>query len=141
MWEYISGIIGAAFVKRSWFNPSAASKRWLNILIANKYPKLIMTTGTLYDNREVYIKLDGVERENIGLAYIYALNISTGRRHSWYILMDAPPKYCEWIIEEIFNKTEQLKDKFHDCRSEITGLERGIWKILLNTLRDNDNFI
>lgn len=95
MSEYTSWILEAASKKHSWFNPSAASKGGLNILIVNEYPKLVITIGTLYDSRLVCIKLDGVEGKNIGFAYIYALYISTSRRHSWCIFMDAPPKHCE----------------------------------------------
>ena len=63
-----SWILEAAPGKRSWLNPNAAGKRGVGILLANKYAKLVTATGALYENRVVWIKLERVERGNIGLA-------------------------------------------------------------------------
>ena len=52
----------------------------------------------LYDNRVVWIKLEGIEGGNIGFACVYAPNIPTERRHLWHIMVESLPKDCEWII-------------------------------------------
>ena len=138
---YTSWILEAAPGEQSWINPSAAGKGGVGILITNKLAKLVTANESLYDNRVVWVKMEGVEGENIGLACIYAPNIPTDRRHLWYMLMDALPKECEWIIGGDFNMTERPGDKSHDCGRAISDLERGTWHTLLNTLQVNDQFI
>ena len=70
-------ILEAALGKKSWLNPNAAGKNGVGILLANKYVKLVTATGALYENKVVWIKLEGVEGENIRLACVYAPNIPT----------------------------------------------------------------
>ena len=48
-----SWILEAALGERSWLNPNAAGKGAVGILLANKYAKLVMDTGALYENRVV----------------------------------------------------------------------------------------
>ena len=81
--------------ERSWLNPNAVGKGGVGIIIAHKYAKLVTTYGALYDNRVVWIKLEGIERGNIGLACVYAPNILTERRHLWHIMVESLPKYCK----------------------------------------------
>lgn len=83
-------ILKAASGERNWLNPSAAGKG-----TTNKFAELVTANGSLYDNRLVWVKLEGVEGRNIGLACIYVPNIPTDRRHLWFMLMDALPKDCE----------------------------------------------
>ena len=78
---YTSWILEAAPRERSWLNPSAAGKGGVGILITNKFAKLVTANGSLYDNKVVWVKLEGVEGGNIRLACIYASNILTDRRH------------------------------------------------------------
>lgn len=123
-----SWVLEAAPGKRSWLNPNATGKGRVGILLANKYAKLVMATGALYENRVVWIKLEGVEGGNIGLACVYAPNIPTERRHLWHTLLDALPKDCEWIIGGDFNITERPDDKSHGCGRTISDLESYTWK-------------
>ena len=74
-----SWILEAAPGEKSWLNPNAAGKGRVGILLSNKYAKLVTAIGALYDNRVVWIKLEGVEGRNIGLACIYVPNIPTDR--------------------------------------------------------------
>ena len=113
----------------------------MGIIMANKFAKLVTVNGSLCDNIVVWVKLEGVEGGNVGIACIYAPNIPSERRHLWYMLMDTLPKDCEWILGGDFNMTEQEGDKSHDCGRAISGLERGIWQILLTSLQVNDPFI
>ena len=78
---YTSWILEAAPGERSWLNPSAAGKGGVGILITNKFAKLVTANGSLYDNRVMWVKLEGVEGGNIRLACVYAPNIPTDRRH------------------------------------------------------------
>lgn len=88
----VSWILEVAPGERSWFNPYAACKGGIRIFIAHKYVKLISTHGALYDDRLVWIKLEGTEGENIGLAYVYASSILTERRNMWLVMIDSLPK-------------------------------------------------
>lgn len=81
--------------------------------------------GALYDNRVVWIKMEGVEGGNIGVACVYAPNIPTDRRHIWYLMMEPLPKDCDWIVGGDFNMTERPQDKSNDCGRAISELERG----------------
>ena len=129
-----SWVLEAAPGEQSWLNPNAAGKGGVGILLANKYARLVTATGSLYEDMVVWIKLEGVEGGNVGLACVYAPNIPTERRHLWYILVDSLPKDCEWIIGGDFNMTERPEDKSHDCGRAISELERFTWRELLNSL-------
>ena len=118
-----SWIWEAAPGERSWINPNAAGKGGVGILLAHKYARLVTKHGTLYDDRVVWIKLEGIEGGNIGIACIYAPNIPTDRRHLWHIMVDALPKDCEWIIGGDFKMTERSQDKSNDYGRGISDLE------------------
>ena len=98
---YANWFLEASPGEKSWLNPNAAGKGGVGILLARKYAKLVTEHGALYDNRVVWIKLEGIEGGSIGLACIYAPNIPTERRHLWHIMVDALPKDCEWILRGI----------------------------------------
>lgn len=78
---YASWILEAAPGERSWLNPNAAGKGGVGILLTHKYARLVTGFGALYENRVFWIKIEGIEGGNIGLACIYAPNIPTDRRH------------------------------------------------------------
>ena len=134
-------ILEAAPGKKSWINPNAAGKGRVGILLAYKYARLVTDHGALYDNRVVWIKLEGVEGGIIGIACIYAPNIPTYRRPLWHIMVDALPKDCEWILGEDFNMTEWPQDKSNDCGRGINDMERFTWNELLNIFQVKDAFI
>ena len=138
---YACWALEAAPGEKSWINPNAAGKGGVGILLASKYARLVTDHGALYDNRLVWIKLEGIEGGKIGLACIYAPNIPTKRRHLWHLMSDSLPKDCEWIIGGGFNMTERPEDKSHDCGRVISGLEKLTWNDLLNTFQVNDTFI
>ena len=77
-------------------------------------------------------KLEGIEGGNIGLACIYAPNISTERRHLWRDIMKLLPKDCDWILGGDFNLTERREDKSNDCRRGISDIEKLTWNGLFN---------
>lgn len=110
-----SWILEAAPGEKSWINPNAAGKGGVGILLTHKYARFVTEHGALYDDRVVWIKLEGIEGGNIGIACIYAPNIPTERRHLWHIMVDALPKDCEWIFGGDFNMTERPQDKSNDC--------------------------
>lgn len=72
--------------------PNAAGRVGVGIILANKYVKLVITHGTIYEDRVVWIKFEEVEGGNIGIAYIYAPNIPTKDKHCWHLTMDFRPK-------------------------------------------------
>lgn len=53
----------------------------MGILLAQKYAKQVMNHDFLHNNRVVWIKVEDIKRENIGLTCIYAFNISTKKRN------------------------------------------------------------
>ena len=58
------------------------------------------------------------------------------------MLMNTLRKDCEWILDGDFNMTKREGDKSHDCNGRaISGMERGTWQTLLNSLQVNDPFI
>ena len=73
----------------------------MGILLVHKYVKLVMAHGVLYEDKVVWIKLEGIEGRNIGIACIYAPNIPTDRRHLWHIMVDSLPKDCDWILRGV----------------------------------------
>ena len=134
-------ILEAAPWERSWLNPNVAEKGGVGILLAHKYARLVTEHEALYDNRVVWIKLEGIEGGNIRIACIYAPNIPTERRHLWHIMVDFFPKNCEWIIGGDFNMTERPQDKSNDCGWAISDLERFTWNGLLNAFQIQDTYI
>lgn len=61
--------------------PHATGKGGVGFLLANKSVRLVTKHGALYDNRVVWIKLEGIEGDNIGIACVYAPNMPIKRRH------------------------------------------------------------
>ena len=135
-----SWILEAAPGERSWLNPNAAGKGGVGILIAQKYAKLVTAHGALFEDRLVWIKLEGIEGGNIGLTCVYAPNIPTERRNMWHNMIDALPKDCEWLIGGDFNMTERRQDKSNDCGRAISEVEKVTWNGLLNGFQLNDTF-
>ena len=129
-----SWILEAALGERSWINPNTAGKGGVGILLTHKYARLVTYHMALYDDKVVWIKLEGIEGGNIRLACIYAPNIVIGIRHLWHIMVDALPKDCKWIFfgGGNFNMMERPYDKSTDCGRAISDLERYMWNELLN---------
>jgi exonuclease III len=136
----VSWILEAAPGERSWINPNAAGKGGVGILLSHKYAKLVTEHGSLYENRVVWVKLDGIEGGSLGLACIYAPNIPTDRRHLWHIMVESLPKDCEWLFGGDFNMTERPQDKSNDCGRAISDLERFTWNEFLNAFQVKDKF-
>ena len=141
MTECRSWILEVAPGKRSWLNPDAADKGGVGILISQKYAKFVTDHGSFYENRVVWVKLEGIEGGKVELTCIYAPNILMDRRHLWHIMVDGLPKDCEWIFGGDFNMTEKLQDKSNDCGRAISDLEHFTWNELLNAFQVNDSFI
>lgn len=93
-----SWILAAAPGEKSWINPNEAGKEGVGIIIPSRYAKLVTMHGALYDNRVVWVKLEGLEGGNLGLACVYAPNIPTERRHLWHLMADSLPRDCMWVI-------------------------------------------
>jgi exonuclease III len=136
----VSWILEAAPGERSWINPNAAGKGGVGILLSHKYAKLVTEHGSLYENRVVWVKLDGIEGGSLGLACIYAPNIPTDRRHLWHIIGESLPKDCKWLFGGDFNMTERPQDKSNDCGRAISDLERFTWNEFLNAFQVKDKF-
>ena len=83
----------------------------MDILLAQKYTKLVMNHDFLHNNRVVWIKLEDIKKRNIGLACIYASNILTKKRHLWRIILDYLLRDYKWIVGRNFNMTEKREDK------------------------------
>ena len=130
--ECVSWILEAAPGERSWANPDAAGKGEVRILLAHTYTRLVTAHGSLFNDRVVWIKLEGIEGGNIGLPCIYAPNISTERRHLWRDMMKLLPKDCDWILGGDFNLTERKEDKSNDCRRGISDIKKLTWNGLFN---------
>ena len=132
---YASWVLEVAPGERSWLNPYVAGKRGVDILLNPKYATLVTEHEALYDNRVVWIKMEGVEGGNIGVACVYAPNIPTDRRHLWYFMMESFPNDCDWIVGGNFNMTERSHDKSNYYGRPISELERNTWNGLLDVFQ------
>lgn len=83
---------------KNWLNPSGAGKGGVGILLASKYARLVTTSSSLMNNRVIWIKLEGIEGGNLGLACVYAPNILSQRNDLWLEMATSLPKNCNWII-------------------------------------------
>lgn len=92
---------------KNWLNPDGAGKGGVGILLAAKYARLVIALGTLMHNRVMWIKLEGFEGCNLGIACVYAPNIPSQRNAFWLDMADCLPKDCNWVIGGDFNMTEQ----------------------------------
>ena len=138
---YASWVLEAVPGERSWLNPYVAGKMEVDILLNPKYATLVTEHGALYDNRVVWIKMEGVEGGNIGVACVYAPNISLRTIDNlWYLMMESLPKDCDWIVGGDFNMTERPHDKSNDCGRAISELERNTWNGLLDVFLIQDFF-
>lgn len=133
-----SSIFEVALIEKSWLNPNAAGKKGVGILIANKYAKMFTMHGALYENRVVWIKLEGIEGENLGS--VYPPNIPMKQKHLWHLMVDTLPRECKWVIGEDFNVTERPEDKSNDCGREINDLDHFSWNEFLATLQVHNAF-
>lgn len=138
---YASWILEAAPGERSWLNPNATGKGGVGIMLAQKYARLVTDHGALYNDKVVWIKLEGVEGGNIDIACVYAPNTPTERRHLWHIMADSLPKDCDWIVGGDFNMTERPQDQSRDCGRAISDLEKFTWNGLLSAFQIQDTFI
>lgn len=113
----------------------------MGILLSHKYARLVTMHRSLYDNKVVWVNLEGIEGGIIAIACVYAPNIPTDRRNLWHIMVDSLPKDCKWVIGRDFNMTERPQDKSNDCRRNISDLERYTWGGLLNAIQVKDHLI
>lgn len=60
MWWSSGWIVEAETGYKSCLNPNGAEKGGIGILLASKYSRQITTTGSLMNNRVVWIKLGGM---------------------------------------------------------------------------------
>ena len=88
-------------------DPNAAGKVGVDILIAHEYVSFVTDHEALHGNKCVWIKMEGIEGRNIGIAWIYAPDILTDRRRLWHIMLDSLSMNCEWILGGNFNMTKR----------------------------------
>lgn len=74
-------------------------------MLSSKYVRLVTSCMSLYEDIIVWIKLEGVEGSNLGIACIYAPNIPTEHRHMWHLMTYSMPRDCKWIFDGEFNMT------------------------------------
>lgn len=125
---------------RNWLNPSGVGKGGVGILLVSKYVRLVKASGSLMNNRVIWIKLEGVEGGNLGIACVYAPNIASQRNALWLEMATSLPKDCSWVIGGDFNMTERPEDKSHDCGRNISDAERISWSSFLEALQIHDSF-
>lgn len=77
---------------KNWLNPDGAGKGGVGILLASKYARLVTMSGSPMNKRVVWIKLDGIEGGNLGIACVYAPNIPSHRNELWQEMAEHLPK-------------------------------------------------
>lgn len=103
----------------------------MGILLSNKYARLITSNGDLDKDRVVWIKREGIEGSNFGLACVYTPNNLTNCRYLWHTMGDFLPKDCNWITRHDCNMIERSNEKSNDCGRAINDLERFSWNKFL----------
>lgn len=86
----------------------------MEILLTSKLARLVNAHGALYKDRVEWVKAEGVEGSNIGIACMYAPNI----------LIEPHDKFLTQKLCMDFwghsNMTERLNNKFNDCGRAIS---------------------
>lgn len=77
MQEYDSWILEAVPGEKNWINTNAADKNGLNIILSNKYARLTIEHGALYDNRLMCIKLKGWRQVKLA-SHVFTLGYTYG---------------------------------------------------------------
>ena len=68
-----SWILKATPGEKNWINPDAAEKEGVGVLLANKYAMLVTATRSLYKDRVLWIKMEGVKQKMSDLhVYMHA---------------------------------------------------------------------
>lgn len=70
----------------------------------------------------VWVKLEGIEVGDVGIACVYVPNIHIERRQLWHKMMELLPRDCDWIVWGDFKMTERREDKSSDCGRGISDL-------------------
>lgn len=88
-----SWILEEAPRKRSWLNPNATCKIRVGVIFSSKNAKLPTMHGSFYENRIVWVKLEGIEGE------ISNLHVYTHPTYgiSWWTLY---PRIAHGLLEE-----------------------------------------
>ena len=60
-----SWVLEATPGEKSWIDPNATGKGGVGILLAHRYARLVTDHGALYEDRVVWIKLEGIKGGNI----------------------------------------------------------------------------
>lgn len=81
-------ILEAKLGCKSWLNPNGGGKGRVGILLASKFTCLVIALGALINNIVVWIKMDGIEGDSLGIACVYAPNIPSHRKELWEEMME-----------------------------------------------------
>lgn len=105
---------------------------------------MVMSHVSLYEDKAIWIKLEGIEGGNIEIACVDAPNIPIECMHLWHFIMDSLPKRLQevhlWGGGD-FSMIKCCKGKSNDCGWTMNELECYNWNKLLNTLQVQDSFI
>ena len=84
-----SWILETAPGERSWLNPNAAGKGGVGILLANKNARFVTDSGSIFEDRVIWVKMEGVEGgEILGLhVYIHPTFLRIGGTFGTFLWM------------------------------------------------------
>lgn len=112
----------------------------LGFSFSNKLVGLVTTHGSPYEDRVVWVKLEGVEDSKIAIACICAPNIPMVRMHLRRLMTNSLPKIMHGLSGLYSTWWERLNDKSNDCGMTFSDLKRYCWGELLNAFQVQDMF-
>ena len=86
------------------------------------------------------MRLNDVQGTDVAILNVYASNSIGERYQLWQELIDTLPTDCKWILAGDWNFVSNQRDKTSECRRLVSGVEAGIFVLLLDLLQVQDEF-
>jgi exonuclease III len=120
--------------------PDGAGKGGVCTLVSPLLKHLIVSSGSLRDNRALWITLTGTPMGQLGVANIYAPNCSSARSELWENLPNCLDNSCTWLLGGDWNMTEKAGDKTSGCSRGLSQAESTSWSLLKASMDFEDWF-
>ena len=109
---------------------------WLNSRMFHLLSNSCHSSG----GNALWIKLQGIQNQDIGILNVYAPHTQRERCALWSKLLACLPQDCNWILTGDWNFVERREDKSNLRDPNMTEEEHRIFGELKSTLRVEDRF-
>ncbi|KAL3678558.1 hypothetical protein R1sor_021514 [Riccia sorocarpa] len=121
-------------------NPTVtAGKGGIALAISNRLAGLVTRSGS-FDNRAVWVHIDGLKVGRVGILAVYAPNTVLERTRLWHSMLGKLESDRAWIVMGDFNMILEDRDQVGGSYSSIARAEREAWDAIAAELRLEDNF-